>query len=298
VLTNFGADRAGGLHRSGTLTDVYAYLGPANTASELNASELTQFTKKYEGRMWGWYVCSPNQAKDVADIERLNARYKLHGWLLNIEKPLEKANLSVLLSGVAKLGKPIRASVAGYTPAHIEFDYRAMEKYKVAIDWQAYFDSGEGANPAVAVRELFETSFAVGGWEYRHRIGQKQYGWCKMVGVKGDEIEIDSYMLPTNKNGFVKARLREGGWGYEITDRTIRRGKLVVGRLYGRAAYSRSRVTIDTTRGAAAKRSLDEWTKVAASAKVPGSARRPVSVYLAESTSDELFRALAAGAPM
>lgn len=71
----------------------------------------------------------------------------------------------------------------------------------------------------------------------------------------------------------------------------------MVGQLYGRAKYANIRVTLDVTRGNDAKHTLEEWTVIAGSARVPGSAKRGVSVYTAEATSDDVLVAIAKGAP-
>ena len=63
---------------------------------------------------------------------------------------------------------------------------------------------------------------------------------------------------------------------------------------HGVIRVGKTRVTLDVTRGANDKHTPAEWTAIAASARMPGLARRPVSVYLAEVASDEMLRAVAA----
>ena len=54
-----------------------------------------------------------------------------------------------------------------------------------------------------------------------------------------------------------------------------------------RAAYNRIHCTLDVTR-TAEQRAPSEWPAIAASARVPGASRRPISVYLAERTNNEV----------
>ena len=85
-------------------------------------------------------------------------------------------------------------------------------------------------------------------------------------------------------------------WGLTPVTRTLEREHLPVGRLLGRARYSQIRVTLDVTRGAAHKHTLNTWRTIAASARLPGLSKRPVSVYLAEVCPDDVLRAIAKGA--
>jgi hypothetical protein len=86
-------------------------------------------------------------------------------------------------------------------------------------------------------------------------------------------------------------------WGFGVKDRVVFRDGVEVGQLLGRARYRCIGVTLDTTRGANDKHLPAEWTAIAASARAPGMARRPISVYMAENSTDEVLRAIAAGAP-
>ena len=83
------------------------------------------------------------------------------------------------------------------------------------------------------------------------------------------------------------------GWGWTVSERKFR--GVSTGRLLGRARYSKIRVTLDVSR-TAQTRPASEWEAIAASARIPGMAKRPISVYLAEVASDEVLRAIAAGA--
>lgn len=295
-LGNFGPDRTRALRAEGIVDAIYAYLAPDNAAAQANRRVWNDY-----GPLWAWIVCSADQEADAQTIADLDARYPIVGWLLNIEKALEGAKLTTLLDAVKATRKPVRASLGGVqTASRGEFDYRALDLADVQVDWQCYFDSGEGPTPAVAVAELWQSSFVVPGWEYRHswqKIDETypRYGWGKVVGVDAFEQEglFDSYRLPRVVNASFDIVARE--WGYTVNRRALwdsegeTRGKLM-----GRARYTQTRVTLDVTRGANDKHSLIEWTAIAASARVKGQGKRPISIYLAEHASDDVLRAISA----
>jgi hypothetical protein len=299
-LGNVGLDRFRRLAASGLVRDVYTYIGPDNDAAQANRREWARYRdalRSNDASMWGWYVCSADQERDVAQIRWLAERYPVDGWLLNIEKPLEGADLKTLVRGVGELAKPMRASLAGTSAAHVPYDYRALDLAGADVEWQAYCDSGEGPAPDAAVRELYKPSFVVEGCEYRCSLliaGKTTYGWGRIGAVDGMYALYDSYRRPGPADAEVRVYPRAFGW--TMTNRTLWRGEYGVGKLLGRARYSRIRVALDVTRGAAERRSLAEWTALAASARVPGAARRPVSVYLAEVCPDDVLRAIAEGA--
>jgi len=122
--------------------------------------------------LWCWLNTSADQAADVDTIHLLDEQLLPTGWLLDIEGSwVNGARLTALADGTAALGKPRRASLAGASASHVVPDYRALDNAGFEVDWQAYFDSGEGPVPQVALRELYQSSFVVEGWEYRHHIG-------------------------------------------------------------------------------------------------------------------------------
>jgi len=298
VLGNIGPNRMISLVNEGTVGAFYVLVGPdegrpaapANRIAWFDTDELSaQFVPRY-----GWWVATADQESDVREIQRIDASLNPAGWVLNIEKVLQSAPLEVLLSGVKALGKPMVASLAGTSASHTQYDFRVLDKHGVTCDWQAYFDSGEGQSPAYSVAELYQSSFVISGWEYRHRLGSS-YGWGKVREVQNEwKAWYDSYKRPPIKDGWFYVDPRE--WGYTVESRTLYRDSKSVGLLMGRAAYSRIAVTLDVTRGAQDKHSLTEWEAIAASARVPGAKKRPVSVYLCEIARDDVLRAIAAGA--
>jgi hypothetical protein len=115
-----------------------------------------------------------------------------------------------------------------------------------------------------------------------------------------DAERFDSFKLPKGPDSWFYTNPR--AWGREVADdRTLYRlprlPRVAIGALMGRAKYANIRVALDVTRGAAAKHTLAEWTVIAGSARSPKSARRPVSVYLAEVCPDDVLAAIGAGAP-
>jgi hypothetical protein len=295
-LNSVGPHRMLDLYKAGTVGGYYVLLGPSGkpgaAANRNQWHDVDQLSAVHVPR-WAWYVCTQDQAKDVAEIEDLDFEFKPTGWVLNIEKWLEGVKLDTLIPKVSLLGKPIVASLGGSQSAsHIWLDYRTMDNYKVTCNWQAYFDSGEGVTPARAVQELYQSTFIIAGWEYRARFGDK-FGWGKVSRVEAAQKAVfDSYKYPTKDDGWFSVAARD--WGYTVVSRSLFRNGHA-GLVYGRAAYNRIAVTLDVTRTAQA-RAPEEWAPIAASARVPGAARRPVSIYLLDNCSDEVARAIAAGA--
>jgi hypothetical protein len=276
------------LHDEGTVSDWFVLVGPDRPAGEANRAVWGDYAGA--GNLWAWYVPGPDQALDVAQITELAEELLPAGILLNIEKPLEGASLATLIAGVKALGRPIVASLAGSSASHVPYDYRTLDRAGVQIDWQAYFDSGEGPTPAVAVEELYRSSFVIPGWEYRSRIG-KTYGWGKVTRCVNSSGYYDAYKFPGPSEYAFSVSPRV--WGWDVVD-----GKFAYtnGVLLGRAPYSKIAVTLDVTRGAQDAHSLEEWEAIAANARVAGARKRPVSVYLGEIASDDVLRAIARGA--
>lgn len=247
--------------------------------------------------LWAWFNASEDQSADAAALLRLTNELDPAGWLLDIEGEWTKGTkLTTLIAGAKATGKPIRASLAAATASHAEYDYRTLDANGIPVDWQAYMDSGEGSWPATAVAELFESSFTIGGWEYRHHWRPSgKYGWGKAGNVAGGYQNYDAYPVPGSPN--CRFSVQPASWGWSPVTRQLVQQNRVVGQLYGRAKYANIRVTLDVTRGNDAKHSLEEWTVIAGSARVPGSAKRGVSVYTAEATSDDVLVAIAKGAP-
>src|SRR5262245_48779478 len=136
VVGNVGATRLKELVDEGTVESYYVMVGPDRDAGIANILVW----KSIPVPKWGWYVCTADQEADVADIAQLDQQLEPVGWCLNIEKVLEGAKLDTLIAGVSALGKPMVASLAGITSSHVEFDYRTLDRFGVAVDWQAYFD--------------------------------------------------------------------------------------------------------------------------------------------------------------
>ena len=291
-LSSFGADRARALVAAGTIKAIYVLMYPHQQAVQANQEEYGKFAGM---PLWAWINASPDQAADVEAVKEIDARFKPRGYQLDIEGEWTKtANLRTLISGVKSLGKPVRASLAAATASHVNYDYRTLDAHAVPIDWQCYFDSGEGPYPDVGVTELFRSSFVIGGWDYRCKLGTR-YGWGKATNVEGGNMIYDMYRRSGERDAYFSVTPRE--WGFGVTDRVVLREGVEVGQLMGRARYRCIGATLDTTRGANDKHSLDEWTAIASSARAPGLPRRPISVYMAENSTDDVLRAIAAGAP-
>ncbi len=299
ILAHFPAQRARVLKETIGLEAVYAlvwpnYTGEVDPHPQNNREAFHAWRAEAGVPVWAWVVCSPDQAADARAIEAINEALEPDGWLLNIEKPLQGANLSTLIGAAKKTGAPVRASLAGTSASHVHYDYRTLDRNGVAVDWQAYFDSGEGPPPADAVRELYESSFVIPGWHYRHLLNGV-YGWGAVSAVADWQAQFDSFLQPAKTDATFVVGFRE--WGYAVFDRELWRSGSwqPVGRLMGRAAYRRIRVTLDVTRSAQARRPED-WTAIAASARVPRARKRDISVYLGEVASDTVLAAIAAGA--
>lgn len=250
--------------------------------------------------LWAWANATPEQGKDANAIRSMDITIKPHGWMLDIEGHWmhNGVSLATLLNGVATTSKPVRVSLAAISASHLETDYRTMDALNMPIDWQSYFDTGEGPRPVDAVRELYRSTFVIGGWQYRFQFNGK-YGWGRVTDVRvvsgQTRAYVDLYRVPRINNAYLIVTKREWGWsvahGGAIFQQGVRKGLLM-----GRCRYPLIRVTLDVTRGAAESRSLAEWTAIAGSARYPGSAKRPVSVYMAEDASDDVLVAIAKGA--
>jgi len=292
-LGAWGPHRARDLYNEGTINAVYAKVWPLDVAALANYAAWGDWRTIYTGPLWAWMVCSQFQESDAVALTRTDMTLNPDGWMLNIEKPLEGAKLDTIVRAAKATGKPVRASLAGIDASHVEYDYRRLDAAGVPVDWQAYMDSGEGPTPDVAVRELYLSSFVIPGWEYRSRIGTR-YGWGKVGSPVNNWTSFDSYLIPGIENAYFDVTPRK--WGSVVESRRLVVKHQVIGHLLGRAHYSKIRVTLDVTRGANDKHTPADWTAIAASARMPGMARRPVSCYLAEVASDEVLRAIAAGA--
>jgi hypothetical protein len=304
-LSAFSPERARGLHRKliaqtgAGLEAVYAlawpdYEPPASPVPQANRAAWHAWTAEAGLPLWVWFNAQQDQAEDALAIADLVDVLEPAGLMLDIEGAWTMgAKLKTLITAAKRTGLPVRASLAAATPAHFEYDFRELDLQGVAVDWQSYFDSGEGCTPAVAVQELYRCSFVVGGWEYRHH-WSGTYGWGKVGRTIGSMAAFDSYLHPGSENATFLWSPRD--WGLTVEGGRLMKAGITVGQLMGRAKYANVRVTLDVTRGAAEKHTLEEWTAIAASARVPGSAKRPVSVYMAEHASDDVLLAIAKGA--
>jgi hypothetical protein len=299
-LRSFPPDRAKRLHLQSGIARVYAlvwhdYLPPIDPIPQMNRAAFGRWRQEAGVPLWGWFNCREDQAQDAADLMRLQNELHADGWTLDIEGSWTKGSkLTVLLGAAGMLGVPVYCSLAATTPAHVEYDYRGIDAHGFPIDWQCYFDSGEGQAPDVCVREAYQCSFVIPGWNYRAVWG-KSTTWGQVGGVVGARADYNAFKRAGTIDGTFKVGPR--AWGVEVdADRTITRAGVKVGSLLGRAKYKNIRVTLDVTRGADGKHTPAEWAKIAASARAPGLARRPVSVYLAENASDETLAGIAAGA--
>jgi len=244
--------------------------------------------------LWAWFNCNEDQAADGWVLIEQDDDLSPDGWLLDIEGSWTKgAKLGTICEAASLTSKPVRASLAAMTASHVDYDYRTLDRLGIAVDWQAYFDSGEGTTPAIAVSELHRSSFVIASWEYRHRLGSV-YGWGKVTRIEQNQLAVfDSFKRPGFSDGNFTVGPRE--WGNTVVDGTLRRGTETVGLVMGRAAYSNVRVTLDVTR-TAQSRHPSEWVAIAASARAPGARKRPISVYLADVAADDVLMAIAQGA--
>ena len=264
-----------------------------------NRERFSQWRNEAGVPLWAWVNClgkTFDQARGAAAINMMEATLDPDGWKLDMEGDWVKGSkLATILAAPVATGKPRSASLAGASASHVNIDYRELERQGYVVSWQAYFDSGEGPPPPDAVREMYQSSFVLQGEEYRARIG-KSYGWTK-VRFEGQTGTVDSYRHPGWSNAFFAVKPRE--WGATVVSRDLFRspdGDLA-GLLMGRVEYKRIRVTLDITRSAQA-RPVEQWQAIAAGARFPGAAKRPVDVYLAENDNDLCDRifAIAKGA--
>jgi len=277
------------------------YAPPDHPRPQENRAALKAWRSSSGLPVWGWYGPARLEKQEEAGtkIRELSKQLGLDGVLLNIEGEWTKTAKLTTLAQTAKATElPIVASLAGFSPSGTSYDYRSLDLAGAAIDWQAYFDSGEGPTPALAVRELYRASWVVSGWEYRHRLGSV-YGWGKIADTAAGQIaRFDSYKRPGAPDAelVVSPRVVNGSaFGYDVIDGKLRRSGIEVGLLMGRAAYAQIRVTLDVTRSAQG-RPPHEWEAIAASARAQGSRKRPISVYLAENATDDVLLAIARGA--
>lgn len=308
ILANFPASRARKLDSSlaewGGIEAVYAlvwpdYELPTENHPKANREAFKTWRQEAVVPVWGWINCKADQAADAATIALLDGDLDPDGWLLDIEGEWVKdANLEVLCNAAVAAGVPVRASLAGSSASHVNYDFRTFDRLGITVDWQTYFDSGEGPYPSVGVAELYQSSFVIPGWTYRHRLGTK-YGWGKVTRTEAGELGVfNSYLKPGADDAYFQVLPRDE-WGWYVDDRILWPAdpdKPPSGVLMGRAAYPRIRVTLDCTRGANDKHPLHVWTAIAASARVAGAKKRGVSVYLGEIVSDQVLAAIAAGA--
>jgi len=300
ILANFSASRARALSESIGIECVYAlvwpdYEPPIENHPKLNRTNFSWWREQSGIPVWAWFNARSDQTSDAAKIIELDVQLKPDGWLLDIEGEWTKgAKLKTVLEAAAKTGKPCRASLAGVSASHVEYDYRELERQQFTIDWQAYFNSGEGPTPDVAIAELYQSSFVLPSWEYRYHAGG-QYGYGRVRAIERDELAIfDSYLRPGLKDSLFGVLPRE--WGWTVDDRILwprDPDNPPIGRLMGRFPYARTRVTLNVTRDLPGNTT---WEQVAASARIPNARKRGISVYNAENTSDEVLAAIARGA--
>lgn len=308
ILANFPASRARSLNESIGIEAVYAlvwpdYLEPIQNHPGRNRNEFQAWRTEAGVPLWAWINCQENQLADAGWIQTWDNTLKPDGWLLDIEGEWTKgAKLKTVLEAAAKTGKPCRASLAGASASHVEYDYRELERQGFQIDWQAYFNSTgsdgnpEGPTPAVAVAELYQSSFVLPDWEYRHRVGDK-YGYGRVSRIEQEELAVfDSYLRPGAEDSLFGVLPRE--WGWTVDDRVLwprNPDKPAVGRVMGRFPYARTRVTLNVTRDLP-EDTISFWEQVAASARWPNARKRRISVFKAENATDEVLAAIARGA--
>lgn len=249
-----------------------------------NRLELSAWRQASGIPVWAWLNAQPDQAQDAEDIQELDTLINPDGWLLDIEGPWTKgAKLKTLLDGVPK-HKPRRASLAGTSANHVEYDYRELDRQGFDVEWQAYFNSGEGPWPADAVREMYQADFVITGQEYRHRVGDR-YGWGRVKLVQHQELAVfDSYLRPGQEDSVFGVIPRS--WGWTVDDRILwpaNPDKPPIGLLMGRVAYPRIRIALNMTRPSGI---TVTWDSAAQSARLPGARKRPLSIYTAENTTD------------
>ena len=195
------------------------YDPPASPVPQANRQVWRAWQDEAGLRLWAWVNARPDQQEDVLAMRGLFQELRPVGWLLDIEGEWTKgAKLGTLIIGAKEAGIPVRASLAGASPSHVEYDWRTLDQQNVQIDWQAYFDSGEGCRPDYAIQQLYQPSFVIGGWEYRHLWkATGRYGWGKAGGVWDDRIRYDSYTIPKAPNGTVRVT---GSVAFELFQNT------------------------------------------------------------------------------
>lgn len=293
-LNSVGPHRALGLRQVGIVTDAYVYVHPRNPAADQNFDQWESFRAISGLPLWAWIVCSADQAADVVALAEIVRELHPDGIVLNIEKALEDADLTKIATGAAAFGLPGVASLAGANPNHHLYDHRSLDRHGIVTEWQAYSSSGEGPIPAVAVRELYTPTRVLEGAEYRAQTWGK-YGWGKVWSWG----QYSSYAKKVSY-AFGVSRLPSGWPEMNVVDRSLLRHSAQhpagekVGALLGLAAYKNIRVALNTTKHE--PYSLAEWEALAASARVPGAAKRGCSVYLLDNTPDAVLWAVAKGA--
>lgn len=298
-LGSFPASRAHELDTRFGIETVYAlvwpdYEPPVAPIPQQNRDAFEEWRLTARVPLWAWLNCQADQEADAEALAVLDADFDPSGWLLDIEGEWTKgAKLKTVLEAAAKTGKPCRASLAGFSASHVEYDYRELERQGFSIEWQAYFNSGEGPMPAVAVSELYQASFVIPDWTYRHRVGS-QYGFGRVTHIEQEQHAVfDSYLRPGSSDSLFGVLPRE--WGWTVDDRMLwprDPDKPPLGLVMGRAAYARVRVALNVTRPLPSGMS---WQDVAASARIPNARKRPISVYTAENATDEALAAIAEG---
>lgn len=268
---------------------------PPNPPRPQRNREIWQTWRNAAGLpLYAWFNARADQVADAAAIRSLEMTLDPDGWLLDIEGNWTKgASLDLLLD--APLPRKHRiVSLAGTGASYVEYHYRGFDLRGYDVEWQAYWNSGEGPTPDAAVWELYRSPFVVPGWQYRHRKGEV-YGWGKFIGpdANGELGIFDSYLIPRVERSVFGILDRE--WGWVVDDGVLFPAdpkKPAYGLLMGRAPYARIRVALNVTRPIKDM----TWEQAAASARIPGAKKRPVAIYLGENGSDGVIKEIARGA--
>lgn len=317
-LGSFPAQRAKVLHedmkKEGLpgIEAVYAlvwpdYQAPIDNKPGKNRSTFGSWRSAAGLPLWAWMNCREDQNADAAAVNTLDGQLQPNGWLLDIEGNWTKgAKLKTICMATEATGRPRRASLAGTTAAHVEYDYLQLEKSGFEVEWQAYMNSlgangrPEGPAPDNAVAEMYQCSFMIPGWQYRHRAGS-QYGWGQFV--RADEAVdlgiFNSFLRPGSEDSVFG--ILEAEWGYVPDDRILfprDPHKAPYGLLMGRVAYKNQRVALNVTQPPMNHHSgkMQTWAATAASARIVGAAKRGVACFLAERASDNTLMEVARGA--
>lgn len=322
-LGAYNADRAKRHAQQGLIRKVFAYMGPGPHGPTNREKLRTGYSAALTtngGEPWGWWVCNepvtsggPRRTleQDMVMIQAVHDELAadgvpLAGWILDIEAGALGKDLAPVVKPLRENGIRVIASLAGTSADISNYDYRELDLLDVPVDWQAYLDSGEGPSPKDAVAAMYRSSiviendWSVGQWEYRMLV-DGTYRWGRVRSVHWPNgvpvARVDNYAAPGAHNLNLAVKPRSFGWqvdnGGELTDPVDGRRR---GALAGRVRYVNIRVTLDTTRTAQSQRDLAGWSALAATARWPGSAKRPVTVYLAEITPDDVLDAIEAGA--